>query len=184
VRLLGPIQVVTAQAQELDVPSATQRRLLGILGIHHGRTVRSETLAELLGVTVGALRQSVARLRTLIGPEAIHTDPTGYRLVLDTDASQFVAKVPARHPAKKRNRPTRPTWALRCGAGPWQSDALEEFCFESWAQGEATRFNELRSHSRSDRIELLIELSRFAEAIADSHAQIASNRCWIDRMDC
>jgi hypothetical protein len=66
----------------------------------------------------------------------------------------------------------------------WQSDALEEFCFESWAQGEATRFNELRSHSRSDRIELLIELSRFAEAIADSHAQIASNRCWIDRMDC
>jgi predicted ATPase/DNA-binding SARP family transcriptional activator len=174
-RLLGPIQVVDELGRAITAPSVTQRRLLGVLAIHNGSSVRSENLADILGVTIGALRQTVARLRTSLGPNAIQTDPTGYRLGLPTDAECFVSTVvPSRQVTNEAERVAQ-LQLLDSVLTLWHGEALEEFCFEPWAQGEATRLNELRSHCRSDRIELLIDLSRFAEAIADSHTQIALN---------
>lgn len=172
VRLLGPVQVVVEPGITIDAPSVAQRRLLAVLAVHPGTSVRSETLTELLGVSAGALRQTVARIRSLVGSEVIQTDPIGYRLGVSVDADLFVAAVGAS--ASTVDRATR-LEALDSALAFWQGKALEEFCFEPWAQGEATRLNELRNNSVADRIELLIDLSRFSEAIADSYSIIASN---------
>lgn len=50
------------------------------------RGVRTDWLAWVLGVSTGALRKIVTRLRSTIGAEAIVTTATGYRLDAAVDA--------------------------------------------------------------------------------------------------
>jgi predicted ATPase/DNA-binding SARP family transcriptional activator len=197
VRVLGPIQVVDGFGNVHDAPSATQRRLLAILAVRQGNTVRSDTLAELLGVSVGALRQTVARIRTVAGADVIQTDPTGYQLGFTVDAELFVSAIEDLTSNKLNPNPLNPSanafadgntttanaaemglvrlQSLESALAFWRGNALDEFSFEPWAQGEATRLNELRDHALCERIELLIGLGRFSEAIADAQAQIAVN---------
>jgi hypothetical protein len=78
---LGPVAIVGPDGV-VDLPSASQRRLLAALALHAPQPVRTEWLAWVLGVSNGALRKIVTRLRTGIGPDAIVTTATGYRLTL------------------------------------------------------------------------------------------------------
>jgi predicted ATPase/DNA-binding SARP family transcriptional activator len=172
VRLLGPIQIVDEGGTVVDAPSVTQRRLLAILAVHHGTSVRAENLAQLLTVSMGALRQTVARIRSLAGSQVIQTDPIGYRLGIGVDADVFIRAVNAN--GAEMGGVAR-LQALESALALWHGNALEEFGFEPWAQGEATRLNELCNNAMSDRIELLVDLSRSSEAIADAHALVASN---------
>ena len=54
VRVLGPVQVVTLRGEVIDLPSASQRRLLAALALHAPRPVRTEWLCNVLDVTPGA----------------------------------------------------------------------------------------------------------------------------------
>ena len=86
VRILGSIQIVMPDGSVVDPGSPTQRRLLAALALTPRRPVRAETLAEMAGLTMGALRVSISRLRRLLGTDAIATAPAGNRLEADTDA--------------------------------------------------------------------------------------------------
>ncbi|MGZ4807045.1 MAG: hypothetical protein ACXV5U_11730, partial [Ilumatobacteraceae bacterium] len=59
VRVLGPVQLVMSKGEVIDLPSASQRRLLAALALHAPRPVRTEWLCDVLAVTPGALRTSV-----------------------------------------------------------------------------------------------------------------------------
>ena len=85
VRVLGPIQLLSPDGV-VDLPSASQRRLLGALAVHGPQPVRSDWLCWVLGVSSGALRTIVARLRQTVGVDALVTTATGYRLDLPVDA--------------------------------------------------------------------------------------------------
>jgi len=63
VRVLGPVQLVTALGTIVDLPSASQRRLMAVLALHGRRSVRASWLADVLGVSPGGLRNSISRLR-------------------------------------------------------------------------------------------------------------------------
>jgi DNA-binding SARP family transcriptional activator len=91
VRVLGAVCGVTLDGSIVEVPSASQRRLLGLLAVHAPRQLRAEWLADVLGVTTGALRTMVSRLRNAIGPATLRTTSTGYSLEGDVDAIQFCA---------------------------------------------------------------------------------------------
>ena len=67
VRLLGGVHAVAVDGSVVDLPSASQRRLLAILALHSPRRLRTEWLADILGISPGALRMSVSRLRTAVG---------------------------------------------------------------------------------------------------------------------
>ena len=95
VRLLGPVQLLGARGEVMDVPSAAQRRLLGVLAIHASTPVRTEYLCGVLGVTAGALRTSVSRLRRLVGDGSLRTTVSGYRLDATVDAALACAELPA-----------------------------------------------------------------------------------------
>ncbi|MEO7370816.1 MAG: hypothetical protein ABIZ69_08140, partial [Ilumatobacteraceae bacterium] len=56
VRVLGPVQLLGAGGEGIELPSAAQRRLLGVLAIHPSAPVRAEWLCGVLEVTSGALR--------------------------------------------------------------------------------------------------------------------------------
>src|SRR3954470_7718455 len=80
VRVLGPVQVVLSSERIVELPSASQRRLLAVLALHARASVRAEWLADTLGVSAGALRTTVSRLRRVLGETAVETTSTGYRL--------------------------------------------------------------------------------------------------------
>jgi len=85
VRLLGGVHAVAVDGSAIDLPSASQRRLLAILALHSPRRLRSEWLADVLGIAPCALRMLVSRLRTAIGAAVLQTASTGYSVVTDVD---------------------------------------------------------------------------------------------------
>src|SRR5437870_7978548 len=93
VRILGGVHAVTGDGSLIDLPSASQRRLLAILALYSPRRLRSEWLADVLGISPGGLRTSVSRMRTTVGTGMLETASTGYALVGDVDASLFCRAV-------------------------------------------------------------------------------------------
>jgi len=167
VQLLGAVRFVTGAGRTVDVPSASQRRVLAILSLASGATLRAEHLAELVDVSVGSLRTTVSRLRSRLGDDVIRTDAVGYRIMCPVDATLFTDLLVARTDV----RDALP--ALERALALWDGEALEEFSHEPWAQAEAARLNELRCVAMEDRAELLIGRGRAGEAVAALGAHVA-----------
>ena len=156
VRVLGPVAVVVPDGV-VDIPSASQRRLLAALALHAPHPVRSEWLAWVLGVSNGALRKIVTRLRATVGPDVIVTTATGYRLAVPVDA--WVA-------LDELDRAAGDPETIHSALDRWVGPALDEFRDEAWASGEATRLAEVRSTAVEDLAEALIDQGRSNEAVA------------------
>lgn len=169
VRVLGTVEVVGAGGEVHQLPSVSQRRLVAVLAVNAGHTVRGEFLADLLDVTTGALRTTVSRLRRQLGADVVHTDPVGYRLVADVDAHRFTELLAA------TADDVDPLDRLDAALGLWQGDAFDEFAHEPWARTEATRLAELRSVAIERRTSALIAHGRFGEAVAAVEALIATH---------
>lgn len=167
VRILGAVRFTTFEGTKVDLPSVPQRRLLAVLALAPGRTMRPEDLRGVLGISSGALRTTVSRLRARIGQATIGTDAVGYRLTGAVDATTFSTLLASSH-----DRPDRLP-ALDAALALWHGDALEEFRDEHWARAESVRLEELRAVALDDRAELLITRRRVAEAVADLERQIA-----------
>jgi biotin operon repressor len=102
IRVLGPIQIVTAEARTIDLPGVSQRRLLAVLALHAPSPVRAERLAEVLQVSSSGLRTGVTRLRKV--GRAVHgTQRAGYR-----SRRQYDALTPARSVTRRRVCATAP----------------------------------------------------------------------------
>jgi DNA-binding SARP family transcriptional activator len=166
VHVLGAVYGVTPAGANIDVPSASQRRLLGLLAIYAPRQLRAEWLAEVLGVTAGALRTTVSRLRTTVGPATLRTTSTGYSLEGDVDASLFCQAV------ANADRAADKLGALQKALTLWTGPALEEFQSEEWARGESARLTEIHAASVDDYIDLLLSDHRATDAIAAAEVQI------------
>jgi DNA-binding SARP family transcriptional activator len=169
VRILGDIGVVRAGGGDLQLPSASQRRLVAVLALDPGRALRRDHLCDLLEITPGALRTTVSRLRARLGPAVISTDVLGYRLTAPVDATMFVDHI--RRPTGRRDR----LEVLDDALGLWHGEALDEFSHEHWAEAEVTRLDELRSLAVEERAELCIDRRRAAEAVASLLPHIAAN---------
>ena len=136
VQVLGPVRLIGAHGQIVDLPSASQRRLLGALAIHASRPVRAEWLCGVLDVTAGALRTSVSRLRRVVGDGPLQTTVGGYWLDAPVDAALACAEIQS-----ASGDPVALTRAL----GRWVGHALEEFTDEPWAVGEVARLAAIRA---------------------------------------
>lgn len=169
IRLLGPVQLVRANGETIDFPSSSQRRLVALLSLSAGRVMRPDYLSDQLGVSPGALRKTVARLRARLEPDILHTCSNGYRIDGDVDAHRFAVSVATAPSAAD------PFAALEAALGLWVGAALDEFCHEPWAEAEAIRLEELRAHAIDRRCELLIDCGRSGEAVAGLHAHIANH---------
>jgi DNA-binding SARP family transcriptional activator len=167
VRVLGGVHAVATDGSLIALPSASQRRLLAILALHAPRRLRSEWLADALRLSTGALRTSVSRVRTKVGPDMLETASAGYALVGDIDASQFCRAVADAAGAVDR------VSALQQALAFWHGPALEEFVGEQWADGEIARLTEIHAGTVDDLANALIEARRAADAVALLEGQIA-----------
>src|SRR5580693_6395157 len=166
VRVLGPIQVVTASGLALDLPSASQRRLLARLAVDAPRALRVELLCDVLAVSPGALRTIVSRLRRGFGDTFVVASQGRYRLAAPVDAALFATLLSQ---AADDDR----IGTLERALALWTGPALEEFAAEAWAEPEVARLAELRAAAAEDHAVELIVARRWAEAIAELKAHVS-----------
>ena len=121
VRVLGPVQVVTASRRSLDLPSASQRRLVALLATEAPRSLRADWICDALAVSPSALRTTVSRVRRTVGDGAIAGSQGRYRLAVPVDAGLFTSEL-----CQVSSRDDR-TEALELALAMWTGPPFDEF---------------------------------------------------------
>ena len=169
VTVLGSVGFLAADGRRVELKSAGQRRLLAALAVAGGDTVRAESLGEMLDLGGSALRTALSRLRARIGDDAIATDASGYRIEVNTDATQFEQLIATTSTGVARLNDLDAALAL------WTGGAFDEFSHEQWAQVKAAQLEDLARVTNESRAELLIGLGRSGEAVSVLEAFVAAN---------
>jgi DNA-binding SARP family transcriptional activator len=137
VRVLGPVQVVTASRRSLDLPSASQRRLVALLATEAPRSLRADWICDALAVSPSALRTTVSRVRRTVGDGAIAGSHGRYRLAVPVDAALFASALSAVSSRDDR------TEALERALAMWTGPPFDEFSAEAWAGPEVVRLTRI-----------------------------------------
>ena len=161
-KVLGAVRVFDGGGRRLTLAGQTQRRLLAVLCIGANTTLRSVVIEEHLGLSSGALRTSISRLRRVIGAEALVTDSAGYELKSSVDAVEYGRLVNEAFVSDAE----RASSCLEQAEALWDGPAYDEFAHEPWAEAEARRLGELHSAAIEELVLLLLERGESASAIA------------------
>jgi DNA-binding SARP family transcriptional activator len=178
-RLLGPLEAVAA-GEALPLGGPKQRALLALLLIHANEVVSVDTLIEELWgespprTAPAYIQNCVSRLRKTFGPDLLETRAPGY--VLRVDPQTIDARRFERLTQEVRDAPARErAGALREALQLWRGSPLADLAFESFAQTEARRLDELRLAALEDRIEAELELGMHAELVGELEALAREN---------
>jgi predicted ATPase/DNA-binding SARP family transcriptional activator len=181
--ILGPLQAVGDDGRELVLGGRMPRAVLALLLLRANEVVSSDQLVEELWAgappasgTKG-LHVHVSRLRRALA--AGHSDPGGERLV--TTAGGYVLRVGPEELDVQRcerligegrsllaaGRPDQALAALSGAVELWRGDALADFQYDAFAQGEIARLGELRAAVLEERIAVEMLLGREAQLLGE-----------------
>ncbi len=152
--------------------------MLGLLLLHANEVVSTDRLIdELWGdsppKSVDAVVQNcVSRLRKALGRERIETHEPGYLLRLDPSEIDAVRFEQALEPARELE-PAERASALREALALWRGQPLADLAYESFAQGEIARLEELRLTANEDRLAAELELGWHAKALPEIEALVS-----------
>lgn len=169
--VLGALEV-HRDGVPVPLSSARQRAVLAALLARADRPVTGDALieaawgAQLPASPRAALHTLLSRLRAALGPDAIHSEPAGYRLAVGPDgldATRFEALR-----GRAARAPTREALGMLDAAEAlWRGPAFAEFADREFAVAEAVRLDELRLVAVEDRAALRLELDDADAAAAD-----------------
>jgi DNA-binding SARP family transcriptional activator/class 3 adenylate cyclase len=176
-RILGPLEV-WKDARALPLGGPRTRSVLALLLLHADRVVSTDQLVdEIWGeepprTATTSLQNSISQLRKLLGPDRLLTRPPGYVLHVEQDEldlqrfERLVAEARVAEPEERAQK-------LRDALALWRGAPLADFGFESFAQGEINRFEELRFSVLEDRVDTDLELGRHGELIGELDSLVA-----------
>ncbi len=162
-KVLGSIRAFDAEGEELSLASEPQRRLLAMLCLHSGSVLRSVVLEEHLGVSAGALRTSISRLRRVVGADCLVTGAAGYELRAAVDADEYEELVNA----ASGHRAEDARGALEQARDLWGGTPYDEFAHEPWAEVEVRRLSELHAAAMEELIVILLDAGEEAAAMVE-----------------
>ena len=184
-RILGPLEVADG-GRTIPIVGDRQRALVAILLIHANEPVSADELIdELWGEHAPAsprkgLQVQVSRLRKALGEGSARlvTQPNGYLLhvepgELDLDRCERLADQGREALAADDRR--RAADQLRAALELWRGPALAEFAFESFAQAEIGRLEELQLALLEDRIDADLACGRHTELVGELEALVAEH---------
>jgi len=183
-RLLGLLEI-SDDGRPIDLPRGKERALLAILLLHANRPVSVDRLVDDLWGEVSPENASktvqvyVSRLRKVIGPDRLRTTPAGYVLEVpaaDLDVTRFAELSAAGHDCLDDD-PAAAERLLSSALGLWRGPPLADFQFDSFAQEEARRLEEVRARAAADRIDARLAQGR-TDVIADAEALVAEHPHW------
>ena len=157
-----------------------QRALLALLVLRAGEVVGSDRLMEELWGSeppdsgAAALQVRVSQLRKTLqrdcSRELIVTRPPGYVLRIEPesiDARRFERLLAEGRALLADREPERAASTLREGLALWRGPALADLSYETFAQAEIARLEELRIAALEARIEADLALGRQAELVGE-----------------
>jgi DNA-binding SARP family transcriptional activator len=188
-RILGPIEVVDGD-HRLALGGPKQRALLAMLLLHANEVVASDRLIDELWGEEGredgirALQVAVSRLRRALEPGlakgarsgAVLTRSPGYLLRVEEqrlDVKRFEALLRRGQRALAGGDFHSARRALDSALGLWRGPALGELTYESFAQAEISRLEELRLCALEHRLEADMALGRHDDVIGELEALVA-----------
>ena len=162
----------------LVVPAGKQRALLTLLAIRAPDPVPAESAAEALwpgaapAEALRSLQVTVSRLRRslLDGGAALETVASAYRLALEPDAidaRRFEALIGEARAARVQGDAAAARRLLDDGLGLWRGPALADAAYESFAQTEIARLEELRVAALEERIDARLEQGEHPLVVAE-----------------
>lgn len=179
-RLLGPFEVLI-DGQRVELGGARPKAVLAILLLHRGETVSSERIIdELWGETppdtaTKTVQVYVSRLRKALGEGLVVTHGAGYALETgpdDVDVDTFERLAREGHEALERGDTNDAAAQLREALECWRGEALADFAYESFAQNEIARLEELHLAATEDRIDADLALARHAVLVPELEALV------------
>jgi predicted ATPase/DNA-binding SARP family transcriptional activator len=184
-RILGPLEVADNGREPVIAPGK-QRALLAILLLHANEVVSSDRLIEELwgeqapASAAKSLQVHVSRLRKALGggEGGITTAPSGYSIRVapgELDLERFTRLAEEGRLALGADDPERGAELLREALSLWRGPPLADFTFESFAQLEIGRLEELRLAALEDRIDADLARGRHAELVAELEALVAAH---------
>jgi DNA-binding SARP family transcriptional activator/ABC-type branched-subunit amino acid transport system substrate-binding protein/streptogramin lyase len=188
-RILGPIEV-SDEGRRVEIGGHKQRALLASLLLHANEVVSLDRLIdELWGETppptaAKTLQTQISRLRrSLNGDEdpaahmrgPLQTRGHGYVLTVEpgqVDADRFQGMLEEARRTRAEGKPEEAAEELRRALALWRGPALADFAYESFAQTEIARLDELQLTALEERIEADLALGRHAELIGELEALV------------
>jgi len=170
-RILGPLEVCT-EAGLLPLGGAKQRALLAILILHANEVVSAERLLDDLwgerqpASGAKALHVYVSQLRKVIGDDRVLTRPPGYALHVDPEELDVTRFQRLREQAETAE-PHEAAAILREAISLWRGTPLADVAYESFAQSEIARLEELRTSTLEQRIDADLAIGRQGELVGE-----------------
>ena len=184
-RLLGPLEVVR-DSVTIDLGPAKQRAVLAVLILHARQVVSTDRLIdEVWGAdppptAAHALQVYISKLRSLLEPgrsrgatgEVLRTRRPGYVLDVPNESIDIDRFETWTERARAATSPAVAGDYLREALALWRGAALADFAYESFAQAEAARLEELRLAALADRIQADLECGRHVELVGELEALV------------
>jgi YVTN family beta-propeller protein len=189
-RILGPLEVRDGE-RPIEIGGRKPRALLAVLLLHANEVVSTDVLIdELWGETPPAtaaktLQAHVSRLRKTLGGDAesnsggrVETRGQGYLLRVasgELDAEAFRTMLEASRGALADGDPESAADGIRDALALWRGRPLADFAYESFAQAEIARLDELRLAAKEEWIEAQLALGRHAELVPELKTLVSAN---------
>jgi DNA-binding SARP family transcriptional activator len=176
-RILGPLEVVQDEAP-LALGGQKQRALLGLLLMRVGEVIAQDRLIDQLWgeqppkTATTSLQNLVSQLRKLLGPDVLATRPPGYVLQIGAeslDLGRFERLVAASRTDEAAERAAK----LREALALWRGAPLADLAFETFAQNEIRRLEELRLEAIEERIDADLELGEGSSLVSELEALVS-----------
>ena len=185
-RVLGLLEV-SDRNRSISLPRGKERALLGSLLAHANEPLASEQLIEELWPkqqpenAAKTVQIYVSRLRAQLGRERIRTTPAGYLLQAapdELDAVSFERLAAEGRSCLDGGDATAAERLLSQALQLWRGDAFADFRFDTFAQSEIRRLDELRRAAEADRADAWLSLGRPEEAIPGLERVVDEQPLW------
>jgi DNA-binding SARP family transcriptional activator len=183
-RILGPLEVED-DGRAVELGGARQRALLAILLLHRREVVSADRLIEDLyrgeppATAAKSLQAHVSRLRRALTPaKRLHTRAGGYVLEAgadEVDADRLVQLLAEGRRALSADEPVVASEALGAALRLWRGPPLIDVAYETFAQDEIARLEELRLQCFEERLEADLRLGRHRAVVGELERLVADN---------
>jgi len=173
-RLLGPLEARSGR-KRLRLGGPKQRGVLALLLLNANEVVSVDRLVDDLWgerppkTAEAYVQNCISRLRAVLGHDRIETEPPGYRLRVEPNALDTFRFERALELAAELE-PSARAAALSEALALWRGPPLADLAFESFAQTEIARLDELRLAVLERRLEAELELGRHHDVLAEVEA--------------
>src|SRR4051794_16082386 len=180
VGLLGGLEVLDDDEQDVAVTGAKLRSLLALLALNAGRVVPTEQIIDALwgedppAAVRNGLQGLASKLRRALGSsEVVAMRGGGYALELPPEAidvNRYEQLVAVGEAAATDGDPSRAVARLTEADALWRGEPLADFTYEEFAAAAIARLSERRLAVIEERLDLELALGRHLGAIVQLEA--------------